>query len=245
MGRPAILVFAKIPRPGRVKTRLSPFLTPTQAAAVHQACLCDTVAQVSAVKSADRRLVVAGSRTAARQLAMHLRLGVGWKVDVQGRGGLGERLARWFRWLQAKEAVPVIAVGTDTPWMGSARMARAIALLQQRDAVIGPTADGGYYLVGMRRWLPEIFRNIPWGSNRVVRQTLQRLEESGATYSLLRQDFDLDRPADLVQAAHRLHRRPSDAPALAAILRQLEYFSGSNRRPQPGRRHRKPQPARA
>lgn len=244
MKRPAILVFAKAPRPGKVKTRLLSTLSPAEAAAIHRAGLTDTLRIASAVRSAERWLLVAAGPEGAQRLARRLGLGRSWRVGVQGRGKLGTRLARWFRRVAARAPRPVIAIGADSPWMGARRLREAIAFLAHRDVVLGPARDGGYYLIGARRWLPLLFRKIDWGTGRVLQQTRRQLRRAGIQAGLLAEDFDLDRPDDLRRAARLLLRKPQCAPALAHALARLGLLSESSRHPQPPRRRKTRPPGR-
>ncbi len=119
-------------------------------------------------------------------------------------------------------------------------------LLDSADVVLGPCADGGYYLVGARRRVPRIFRDIPWSTSQVFGVTLRALEKAGASYRLLPRDFDLDRPEDLARAAALLREDAQRAPALARFLRELNLDSASrsSRRRPPARRRRTRRPGR-
>jgi hypothetical protein len=112
----------------------------------------------------------------------------------------------------------VVVIGTDTPWMGVERVRRAFAELKASEVVIGPAEDGGYYLLGMRKMVAEIFQGIPWSTERVLELTLEVIAEQKVRGKLLRRDFDLDRPEDLKRAAGMLKRRPQVALALAAAI---------------------------
>jgi glycosyltransferase A (GT-A) superfamily protein (DUF2064 family) len=112
----------------------------------------------------------------------------------------------------------VVVIGTDTPWMGAERVRKAFAELKANDVVIGPAEDGGYYLLGMRKFAPGIFRGIPWSTERVLELTLKVIVRGKLRGKLLRRDFDLDRPGDLKRARRMLKRRPRVAPALAAAI---------------------------
>ncbi len=102
--------------------------------------------------------------------------------------------------------------------MGAARIHGAFEALGASDVALGPTVDGGYYLVGVRQKLPALFRDIPWGTRRVWVETLRAASLAHASMDVLPHDFDLDRPADLDRAARMLRRNPHRAPALARIL---------------------------
>lgn len=243
----AVLVFAKLPEPGRVKTRLLGALSPEQAAEVHRACLEDTVAQVSRVPGCQRCLWVAARPNQARELARELALDREWRVEVQHGRNLGERLHRAFASLFQLGCRKVVVVGTDTPWMGRERILRALAWLDTADVVLGPTADGGYYLIGARRLVPQMFRRMPWSTSQVFEAALRALAKARASYRLLPRDFDLDRPEDLERAAQLLCRNAAGAPRLARRMNQLraEMVSKSSRHRRPVRRSRKRRPGRA
>ncbi len=183
---------------------------------------------VGAVGRCGKYLLVAGRPSTARQLAQTIGLSPRWRVRVQVGNHLGERLSFAFQSLFRSGARKVIVVGTDTPWMGAARIARAFELLDQADVVLGPTEDGGYYLVGARKLVPAMFRGIPWGSSAVFRRTLSALRQSRVTCRLLPRDFDLDRPRDLARLARLLQREKVQAPALERWIRQRQ---GSPRHP--------------
>ncbi len=230
--RTALLIFAKPPEPGRVKTRLHTVLSPAEAAAVHRACLEDTVRHVACVPGCQRWLQVAAPADRATELAAALGLDSCWRVGVQRGRNLGERLRFAFEARFRAGCTKVLAVGTDTPWMGSGRIRRAIELLSDDDAVLGPCADGGYYLVGVRRQASEIFSGIPWSTSQVFDRTLGALQKVRASYRLLPRDFDLDRPEDLGRAAELLGQDATRAPALARLLKKMkgDAVSRSSRR---------------
>lgn len=242
----AILVFAKAPRPGHVKTRLRGKLTAQQAADVHRACLRDTARLVSSVAGCAKWLRVAGEPETAHRVARELGLSTWWRWGVQRGRDLGDRLGEAFHSYFSSGVKKVVVIGTDTPWMGRERIVRAFQLLDAVDVVLGPTEDGGYYLVGARRVIPEMFKNIPWGSREVLAQTLEALRRAGASYRLLRRDFDLDRPEDLARAGRLLKRKKIRAEALRRWVREegwmliigssrLRRLGGQNRKPRPGR----------
>ncbi len=232
MSSAAVVVFAKVPEPGRVKTRLLGALAPREAAEVHRACLADTTAGVAGVPGCRKWLLVAAGVDAARELAATLKLERPWQVGVQRGRDLGERLEHAFASLSGAGYRRVVIVGTDTPWMGSRRIARALGLLEVSDIVLGPSTDGGYYLVGARRLYPQMFRNIPWSTSQVFHQTLGALEKARVSYGLLPRDFDLDRPEDLQRAAELLRGDATRAPALARLLKKFSrrMVSRSSRR---------------
>lgn len=220
-----ILVFARAPVSGRVKTRLAARIGADEAARAHEACALDTIALVDSVPGCGRRLLVDGDADAWRRAGFAL--GAGWEVEPQRGRALGERLECGFAEAFRRGARKVVAVGTDTPWMGSRRIGTALAWLDGNDAVLGPSADGGYYLVAARRLVPEMFRGIGWGKATVLASTRLALERAGVSYRLLPRDFDLDRPADLDRARAMLRQGPWRAPHLAAWV--LAYDASRSR----------------
>ncbi len=243
----ALLVFAKVPQPGQVKTRLLGVLRPEQAADLHRACLVDTVQHMKRIPGCHYWMYVAARTDSAQRLAETLALDHRWHVAAQHGRNLGERFQEAFDSLFRRGYRKVVVVGTDTPWMGSERMARAFRALDTDDVVLAPAADGGYYLAGARRPVPQMFRNIPWSTSQVLDVTLLALEKSGVSYRLLQRDFDLDRPEDLQRAADLLRGEETRAPALAEFLQKLQTdaISRSSRRPKRAPQRKKRRPVRA
>jgi hypothetical protein len=135
-------------------------------------------------------------------------------------------------------AEKVIIVGSDSPWMGRERIARALRLLDKTDVVLGPSEDGGYYLIGSRQLVSKIFSEIPWGTAAVMPQTLRALRATRTTFRLLKRDFDLDRPEDLRRVKRMAARGTLRAPALTRWVRE------SSRHLKPNRRNKRRRPGR-
>jgi rSAM/selenodomain-associated transferase 1 len=192
-----VAVFARPPVPGQAKTRLIGELTPQQAADLHQACLQDTLRLAESVKDVQRWLFLAPGKARPASRGFLRWRARGWQIRRQRGANLGARLANGCRQVFAHGASRLVIIGTDSPWMGAERIREAIAALEKRDVVLGPAEDGGYYLLGVRKFLPRMFRGIDWGTSRVLRQTLERLKASGASVALLQRDFDLDRAEDI------------------------------------------------
>lgn len=216
-GSRALLVFAKTPKPGKVKTRLLAAVSPEAAAALHAACIADTLRLIQKMRGCDVFVFGAGGTNYFRQLTKRLGTGKRFRVLPQRGADLGARMENAFRKCFALGYREVVVIGTDTPWMGTNRLRQAFADLRTNDLVIGPAEDGGYYLLGMRKMVPGIFRKIPWSTERVLELTLKLIATEKLREKLLERDFDLDRPEDLERAAKMLTKRPQLAPALAAI----------------------------
>ena len=215
----AVVIFAKLPEPGNVKTRLIGELTPQQAAQLHRACLEDTVALVDSIPGCTHWLLVPNDPEKACKLFQELRLNERWRAGAQRGRDLGTRMKHAIDDLLRRGASKVVILGTDTPWMGRQRILEALRLLDSVDIVLGPAADGGYYLIGAGRVVPQMFLGIPWSTSQVCGATLRALEASRTSFRLLPRDFDLDRPDDLKKAAARLEANPSAAPTLERWLR--------------------------
>lgn len=212
----ALLVFARAPAPGLAKTRLAARIGAAEAAALHRACTLDAIRLAESVPGCRRCLLLAGGM--ARWQEAGIALPCGWQIEAQRGRDLGERMERAFAEAFRRGARRVLIIGTDAPWMGRRRIRTALAWLDRNDAVLGPSVDGGYYLVGLRRPLPAIFRGVGWGSASVLASTRRALERARASYRLLHWDFDLDRPDDLDRARRLLRQRPDCAPALSEWL---------------------------
>ena len=234
--RSMILVFAKVPIAGNVKTRLMPHLTGAEAAALHQACLEDVLRTVAGLpRRLEKRILFAGPPPTVRQLRSTL-VPKSISVGFQARGNLGRRLAAGMAPLFRSGITRVVVIGTDTPWLNRRRILAALRLLTRNDVVLGPTEDGGYYLIACRRFIPQMFSGIAWGTDQVMEQTKSRLRTLGARYHLMPVDFDLDRPEDLARPWRMLalarSRGARLAPALSRMLAQLrrKAFRSSRRR---------------
>ena len=197
-----LIVFTRFPRPGTTKTRLIPALGREGAAALQRRLTGMTLAAVEPLRQdsgQDRGVVVEIRYAGGHRAAMLDWLGDRYLYGAQGRGDLGERLARAGRDAFRRGATKVVIIGTDCPALTAEVVSRAFLHLATADLVVGPALDGGYYLIGLNRPTPELFKDIPWGSSLVLRATLAqagRLGLSAARLPILR---DLDRPEDLEQ----------------------------------------------
>jgi len=204
-----VLVLAKAPVPGLVKTRLCPPCTPAQAAAVAAAALLDTADAVSATDAADRTLVLSG-RYPIRP---------GWRVVAQRGRGLGERIAHGYA-DAALPGVPAVLVGMDTPQLTPAHLSRVAAALDHADAVVGPAPDGGWWVLGLRDPVDAtVLRDVPMSTPDTGRHTVAALRARGLTvaYAELLRDVDTADDAWAVAA---------EAPGgrfAAAVRRHVPY----------------------
>jgi rSAM/selenodomain-associated transferase 1 len=196
-GSTLIIVFTKPALPGQVKTRLVPCLTPDEAAEFHLAATADVVAV--AERTAKRvELHVAGDEDDAAELRA---LYPDREVRVQADGGLGERLIAAFDSAFRRDFERVLIVGSDHPTLPARHLCDALARLADCDAALGPSRDGGYYAVALRRgsWpaAQALFRFIPWSTPEVLAETRQRARDAGLRVALAPEWYDVDRPEDL------------------------------------------------
>ena len=200
-----LIVFAKAPQPGRVKTRLVPLLGERGAARLHARMIESTLrvarearfARVELHCAPDARHALFGRL--ARRYSVTLR--------AQARGDLGARMfASCKRALRSADAV--VLIGTDCPVLRAADLRAAErALVDGADAVLSPAEDGGYALIGLRRVSARLFSRIEWGGDSVLPETRRRLRALGWHWRELRVVWDVDRPEDYRRLARLRTRR--------------------------------------
>jgi rSAM/selenodomain-associated transferase 1 len=191
----AIIVFAKAPVAGQVKTRLCPPLTPDEAASLHGSLVLDILERCQTLKGYDR--ILAGTPSSHHPFfrAMEAR----FKIPVWDQIGddLGTRMASAFKQALGSPYRSVVVIGTDIPGINGPLLTTAVESLQDHDVVLGPTMDGGYYLIGLRFPVPDLFENIPWSTEQVYALTEQKIKMFGLTLKILPKLRDLDRAEDL------------------------------------------------
>lgn len=183
---PRLTLFARFPTPGVAKTRLIPAIGAQAAAALHRALVEATVAEMRA-----SGLPFELRYTGATTQAFSDWLGADIALIDQGDGDLGDRLAR--------AQTPALLIGADAPALDAHRMRRAADALTTAPAVIGPAEDGGYYLLGSARPMAFLFEAMPWGTDAVFAETMQRLGANGIDPVVLETLADIDRPEDLAR----------------------------------------------
>ena len=193
MSATRIVMFAKAPVPGRVKTRLIPVLGEAGAAELAERMLADTVAHALDAGLAMPELC-ATPHPGDAAWTEHLPAGV--RLSDQGPGDLGQRMAAAARRV-IDGGERILLIGTDCPGLDGKRLREAALLLERHDAIIHPARDGGYVLLGLSRTDPSLFDDIAWSTDTVAATTMMRIEALG--WSLFVGDTlrDVDEPADL------------------------------------------------
>lgn len=200
MSHAALVIFAKAPIPGEVKTRLCPPLTPDEAATLHGSFVLDmlertTLAVATLPLPFHRYLACAPSSALTFFKVMEERQGV--RLLDQVGEDLGQRMHRTFVDLFAKGYKQVIIVGTDVPTLPLSVYQEAFTILGRSDMVLGPALDGGYYLIGLTQPAETLFAGVPWSTDQVLAATQQQAKTLGLSVGLTTPWRDVDTIADL------------------------------------------------
>lgn len=239
----ALVVFAKQPSPGQVKTRLCPPFTPEQAADFY-ACMLDDVLESTLRASAALGLVTvlalhppeaaAGPPASGDDLLRRpsrppeFAVPAGLRREPQQGADLGARMEHAFARELAAGHGPVLLRGSDSPTLGLDTLSAALAALAHSDLVICPDRDGGYNLVGLRRPAPGLFSH-PMSTASVLVDTLARAQGAGLTHALLPAGFDIDTAADLALLAEaRRQGAAGECPRTLAFLDRHDLWHGQS-----------------
>jgi rSAM/selenodomain-associated transferase 1 len=208
--RGTLVVFARAPERGRVKTRLAATVGEDAALALYRAFLDDACALAAEV--AERRvLAVAGEPATLDEVARRYAM----RVVRQEGADLGARMDHAISTALAIDDGPVCIIGSDSPSLPASLVREAFGRLSDHEVAIGPSGDGGYWLIGARRPVPELFRDVAWGTPAVLAETLRRVERA----ALLPFWYDVDEPRDLqLLEAHLRHLPATAASATRAAL---------------------------
>ncbi len=223
-----VVLFTKPAQPGKVKTRLIGELDSTQAAELHSAFLGDVC---DCVREAGAWLRVAWAADDPR-LALPIDLTPGAAEHVRQRGAdLGQRLYSALA-TAAVEFETMLALGSDHPELDPKILEQARQRLAEGcEVVLGPSFDGGYYLIGLRaeKVRPELFSDIPWSTAEVLEQTLQRCQRLGLRTELLPIGHDIDVAADLLRLQERLRQGYTGCPRTRRLLQSWGRLAKESR----------------
>jgi uncharacterized protein len=189
----ALILFAKDPVEGQVKTRLSSLLDASTILSLYHHFLRDSIEKICSVAEVDRFIGIASDPKTNYFDDVSKSQPV--RLFVQKGGDLGERMRQAFEDRFREGYEHVVIIGSDSPTLPAAYITQA--LQSEKEVVIGPSTDGGYYLIGMKNKQTDIFRGVPWGTERVLSETLNVLKEQQAEAELLPVWYDVDLPEDL------------------------------------------------
>jgi uncharacterized protein len=211
-----LLVFARLPELGRVKTRLGAAIGDARALEVYEAMLRDLLRSIG-TSDGEIEIEIMWAPTPAAN-AESLRRAFGDRsLAMQTGATLGDRLSMAFsERFFFHRTQKIVAIGVDDPRLTRQLIADAFGLLECCDWVIGPAEDGGYYLIGCRGAVfnPAIFRDVPWGTGSVLPITLERIEAAQNTIATLPARYDIDEIADLKRFAHETADSDGELPRL-------------------------------
>jgi len=191
-----LILFTRYPEVGNAKTRLIPALGATAAAEIHRQLTEHSIAQIRRLR-ADFPVTVQVQFVGGDRTQMQSWLGGDLDYRSQASGDLGDRMAAAFQQSFAAGFGQVVLMGSDCPQLDADLLTQAFQCLPPHDLVLGPATDGGYYLIGLRRPIPELFREIAWSTEVVLAQTIAIAEQWGLKTALLPTLSDIDTPADL------------------------------------------------
>ncbi|HET8906311.1 MAG TPA: TIGR04282 family arsenosugar biosynthesis glycosyltransferase [Ktedonobacterales bacterium] len=219
--RDALVIVAKHPTPGQVKTRLGATIGLDRSAGLYAAFLRDLRARFTvAAATSGYDLIWA---CAASDTPMTALLGADATILQQRGNDFAERLYNSCRDVATLAYRRTVILGSDSPHVPAETITQAFHALAGFDVVLGPAEDGGYYLVGVNNWPepPNLIRGIEMSTERVLRETLARVGRLGLTHTLLDATFDVDTEADLSRLAHALDTAPCLAPVTQAVLHAI------------------------
>lgn len=194
-----LIVFVKYPEPGEVKTRIARELGAERAAEIYSQMAKRIIGKVW---RPDAYRAVIYFDPPDREKDVRAWLGIDdLSCEPQSPGTIGDRMSNAFERVFSEGAEKAVLIGTDVPEIAGGTITGAFDLLEETEVVLGPTEDGGYYLIGLTRPQPEIFLNIDWSTNLVLRQSIDRINGQALSRRLLATLKDLDTANDLDSAS--------------------------------------------
>ncbi len=184
---PVVIVMLKAPRAGFVKTRLASELGAEPAAVVYRRLVEHQMVAIPPDWPVEIHYAPADASAEMQQW-----LGLHQTYFPQQGDDLGERLIHAIADAFSRGAIGVLVIGGDCPGLDEPCMRAARSGLESADVVLGPALDGGYYLIGLRRPAPDLFRGIPWSSSTVLEATMERVRQAGLSHALLSAKEDVD-----------------------------------------------------
>lgn len=226
-----LILFAKTPIRGSVKTRMRPFLSEEDCLQLHSLLLRLWMGRLRDWDLGQVHKALFLTPLEAGRAAPPLLLDVppGVAVETQQGSDLGDRLFHAFNQEWNEGFRKIVFIGTDSPALRIEDLHAAFRALDASEVVLGPARDGGYYLIGFSARLPILFSGISWGTSQVFRETVQLLETNAIRWECLGESFDLDTYEDLVNFHHLLKESPTalESEELTALVARLVTSSGT------------------
>lgn len=201
MNDKALIIFTRVPVPGYTKTRLMPYFTPKQCAGLHR-CFLQDIAGVCQKAEADVFVCYTQERP-GNNILFHIFGECAGYFPQEGEN-LGQRMYRAIEYVLKKGYQACILIGTDVPEVKHTDICQAFEILETKDIVFGPTADGGYYLVGMKTAKKEVFEKQTYGHGSVLYNTMCGLEKKNLSVGLGKKHFDIDTREDIESYRDRM-----------------------------------------
>jgi len=212
-----LIVFAREPKKGQVKSRLAKSVSQEKALDLYKAFLKDTLNLAKKVRC-DQRILAYASKNSCNYLK---RIGAGFSFHRQKGKSLGDRMIESIDFCNKKIfSSQTVIIGTDSPHLPPSFIKRSFAALKRTDVVLGPCEDGGFYLIGMRKIDPEIFKGVIWSSTSVLKRTLMNAKRIGLKTELLEPLFDIDTQEDLKNLKKFLKNKRNIAIETQRVLKK-------------------------
>ena len=189
-----LVLFAKEPKKNNVKTRLQPCLQTGSSEGIYKAFFRDVV-EIARQIECENKIIAYESENNNPEFIS--KIAPDFKIIKQTGKDLGERMYQIFWWILHHKAHHVIIIGTDIPTLPPENLQMAFKQLSHHDIVLGPSLDGGYYLIGLKKPHREIFTNIGWGSNQVLNQTVSKINKMHLKAAFIPRWYDVDDQDDL------------------------------------------------
>jgi hypothetical protein len=192
-----LIIFTRYPEAGKTKTRMIPALGAEGAAELQRQMAERTLMQAKKLQEA-RHIYTEVYFTGGDRPLMQAWLGTDVVYKQQAEGNLGQRMRSAFEMSFAAGMNKIVIIGVDCPDLNTGIINEAFDLLDRHELILGPAADGGYYLIGLNRPIPELFVGINWGTSEVLQQTITIAKNLEVNFACLPTLHDVDRPEDLV-----------------------------------------------
>ncbi len=216
-----LVIFVKDPVPGKVKTRMQPTLTPAQSCNLYRAMGLDIVSNISANSTFDIEIHF-WPPDATSKIRNWLK--VPYPLLPQSEGDLGKKMMSAFENAFKAGYKRCVIIGSDLPNINTQRILAAFEALQTFDLVLGPTTDGGYYLIGSSKRLPQLFNNVAWSTETVYEQTMHNAEAQQISTHILPIETDIDSIDEVKAIWLNRNRLKTQIPNTITVINTLRRY---------------------